>query len=83
MNDKIRCIAIDDEPLALNVISKFCERLGGISLEVYSDPEAGLEAIRNGNFDLAFLDIEMEGINGLKIAAELPAHTSFPDFVTF
>ena len=34
MNDKIRCIAIDDEPLALNVISKFCERLGGISLEV-------------------------------------------------
>ena len=77
MNDKIRCIAIDDEPLALNVISKFCERLGGISLEVYSDPEAGLEAIRDGNFDLAFLDIEMEGINGLKIAAELPAHTSF------
>lgn len=77
MNDKIRCIAIDDEPLALNVISKFCERLGGISLDVYSDPEAGLEAIRTGNFDLAFLDIEMEGINGLKIAAELPAQTSF------
>lgn len=77
MNDKIRCIAIDDEPLALNVISKFCERLGGIELEVYSDPEAGLEAIRGGNFDLAFLDIEMEGINGLKIASELPPKTCF------
>lgn len=33
MNEKvINCIAIDDEPLALEVIEKFCQRLGGISL---------------------------------------------------
>lgn len=77
MNEKIRCIAIDDEPLALEVITKFCERAGGIELAAYSDPEAGLEAIRSGSYDLAFLDIEMEGINGLAIAGQLPPQTCF------
>ena len=45
MDNNIRCIAIDDEPLALEVIRKFCDRLGFLSLSVYSDPEEGLEHI--------------------------------------
>ncbi|WP_297070535.1 LytTR family DNA-binding domain-containing protein [uncultured Duncaniella sp.] len=77
MSDKIRCIAIDDEPLALEIIKKFCERAGDIELQTYSDPEAGLAAIREGGVDLAFLDIEMEGTNGLAIAGELPVGTCF------
>ncbi len=77
MNEKIRCIAIDDEPLALDIIDKFCKRSGDIELTVFSDPAEGLAAIRTGNYDLAFLDIEMDGINGLKIAGELPEKTCF------
>lgn len=34
---KIKCIAIDDEPLALLVISQFCERKGNIELTTYCD----------------------------------------------
>lgn len=41
----IRCIAIDDEPLALEIIARFCERVGNITLDTYSDSEAGMEAI--------------------------------------
>lgn len=77
MNSVIKCIAIDDEPLALSVISKFCERLGNLELVTYSDPVAGLAAIKEQKFDLLFLDIEMEGIDGLMIAKELPADMCF------
>lgn len=68
MENNIRCIAIDDEPLALEVIRKFCDRLGFLSLSVYSDPEEGLEHILSSKPDLVFLDIEMENVTGLSIA---------------
>ena len=74
---EIHCIAIDDEPLALDVIAKFCERLGNIHLDVYSDPVAGMEAIRTTPPDVAFLDIEMGSISGLDVASSLPPDTCF------
>lgn len=78
MNEKvINCIAIDDEPLALEVIEKFCQRLGGISLRTYSDPTEGLAAVRAGGFDLAFLDVEMDDVNGLTIAGNIPSDACF------
>ncbi len=77
MNDRIRCVAIDDEPLALEVIEKFCQRTGNIDLKKFSDSEAGLEAVLQGGTDIVFLDIEMDGINGLQIASRLPENTCF------
>lgn len=68
----IRCIAIDDEPMSLVVIEQFCLRKGGISLETYSEPHAGMEAIRRTRPDLVFLDIRMNGLDGLRIAEDLP-----------
>lgn len=38
MADIIRCVAIDDEPLALDVIRQFCHRLGGIELTTFPTP---------------------------------------------
>lgn len=71
----VRCIAIDDEPLALEVISKFCSRMGGVELSTFSDPFEGMAAIRDTNPDIVFLDIEMENISGLEIASQLPDDT--------
>lgn len=71
----IRCIAIDDEPLALTVISSFCSRKGGISLTTYCEPSAGFEAIKKCRPDIVFLDIEMNGISGLEIAGHLTEGT--------
>ncbi len=74
---KISCIAIDDEPLALLVISRFCERRGGIDLTTFSEPRIGLEEIRRRRPDLVFLDIEMNSISGLDVAQSLPRDSCF------
>lgn len=42
---RIRCIAIDDEPMALIVIEQFCMRKGDMDILSYSEPRTGLEAI--------------------------------------
>lgn len=71
MNGSVKCIAIDDEPLALDVIVKFCTRMGGVDLRVFSDSSEGLAAVGECKPDIVFLDIEMDGVNGLEIAARL------------
>ena len=59
---KFSCIAIDDEPLALLVITQFCERFGNLDLSTFSEPRIGLEEIKRHKPDLVFLDIEMNSI---------------------
>lgn len=65
-------IAIDDEPVALSIIKNYCERLGDISLETYTNPRIGLQKIIEEKPDIVFLDIEMNGMTGMEIARELP-----------
>lgn len=77
MHRNLKCIAIDDEPMALLVIEQFCQRQGNIELTTFSEPQIGIEAIRRTQPDLAFLDIQMNSINGLEIAGQLPAKTCF------
>ena len=69
----LHCIAIDDEPMALQIIARFCERFGHISLETYTNPVAGMSQVRKRKPDVLLLDIEMGGINGIELAQELPA----------
>lgn len=71
----VKCVAIDDEPLALEVIGKFCDRIGNIELLTYSDPAEGMKVIAQTHPDVVFLDIDMGEINGLDIAARLPSDT--------
>lgn len=77
MNNTIKCVAIDDEPLALEIIEKFCHRIGNIDLKTYSNPIQGLEAIKQFHPDIVFLDIEMDEISGLDVASLLPKDTCF------
>lgn len=77
MNRVLKCIAIDDEPMALLVIEQFCNRKGGMELTTFSEPRVGLEAIRRNHPDLVFLDIQMNSISGLEIADTLPETCCF------
>lgn len=70
----IRCIAIDDEPIALEIISQFCKRMGGIDLSAFSEPDEGIQAVSALNPDIVFLDIEMNDVSGLQIARQLQEH---------
>ena len=42
---KLTCIAIDDEPIALLIISQFCERKGGLELTTFSESLTGLKGL--------------------------------------
>lgn len=72
---KYKCIAIDDEPLALRVISEFCKRRGDLELRTFDDPMLGAQAIEREQPDIIFLDIEMNDVSGLDIAKSIPKHS--------
>lgn len=69
----LKCIAIDDEPIALNIVEKYCERRGGMALETYSSPRLGMQRIREWHPDIVLLDIEMNGTSGIELARQLPS----------
>lgn len=71
----IRCVAIDDEPIALSIIREYCRRYGDIQLRTFSSPISGMECIRQTRPDIVFLDIEMKSHNGVELARELPQGT--------
>jgi DNA-binding LytR/AlgR family response regulator len=68
----VRCIAIDDEPLALKLLTHYCSRIPSIRLlGAYTDPLDGIAYIRSMQPDLIFLDIHMPDISGIHIARAL------------
>ncbi len=69
----IKCVAIDDEPIALSIIREYCNRYGEIELTCFTSPVAGMAFIEKVNPDIVFLDIEMNSHNGIALAKELPA----------
>lgn len=71
----IRCIAIDDEPIAVDIIRDHCSRYGDIRLDTFTSPVEGMECVRRTRPDIVFLDIEMNSHNGLALARELPPDT--------
>lgn len=73
----MRCIAIDDEPIALNIISEFARRMGNISVETFTNPLKALEEIRRSKPDIVFIDIEMKGMNGLELARIISSDVMF------
>lgn len=71
----IKCVAIDDEPIALSIIKEYCNRYGDVDLKCFTSPVAGMECVRTIKPDLVFLDIEMNSHNGVALAKELPSGT--------
>lgn len=68
----VRCIAIDDEPLALRQIKSYIERTG--SLELVATCRNAFEAqqiLETEAVDLIFVDINMPDMNGLDFVRSL------------
>ena len=62
----MNCIAIDDEPLALNVIKDFTSKIPFLNLvAVFTNPIDVIQILRDKKIDLVFLDIQMPHITGL------------------
>jgi DNA-binding LytR/AlgR family response regulator len=63
----LRCLIIDDEQAAINVLSNYVSKTPFLELAgTYLDPVVALEAIYTQSIDLVFLDIHMPEISGLE-----------------
>ena len=67
----IKCVAIDDEPIALSIIQEYCRRLGNIDIQCFTSPIDGIACIRETCPDIVFLDIEMNSHNGGELAKDI------------
>lgn len=73
--EKIRCIAIDDEPLALRLIEKFVEKTPFLELvALCSDAYEAMEVLQKAHVDAMFVDINMPGIKGMEFVRNLEHH---------
>lgn len=63
---KIRCLIVDDEPLALDLIEDYVLKTPFLELvNKFSSPFQAIDALQNEKIDLIFLDIQMPGLSGI------------------
>lgn len=68
----ITCIAIDDEPLSLEIISDYVSKVSFLDLKgTFTDPFKASEMLKNEKIDLLFLDIEMPDLTGMQFLKSL------------
>src|SRR6201994_370759 len=66
------CIAIDDEPKALEVIERYCQKISLISLKAtFREPLKAIEFLNREKVDLIFLDINMPDLSGIQLLQTL------------
>jgi two-component system, LytTR family, response regulator LytT len=63
----ITTIAIDDEPLALQLVTGYIERTPGLKLAgKFDNPIDATDFIANNSVDLVFVDIQMPDLSGIE-----------------
>lgn len=83
----IRCLAIDDEPLALTQLASYIEKTPGLELAgKCSNGLEALEMINRGGIDLIFCDISMPDLSGMELVRQVGDRclvvftTAYPDY---
>ncbi|MEM9672035.1 MAG: LytTR family DNA-binding domain-containing protein [Bacteroidota bacterium] len=68
----INCIAIDDEPLALDLVEDFASKVPFLNLvATYNSGLDALDLLNDQQVDLLFLDIQMPDISGMQFIKSL------------
>ncbi|MCC9138019.1 LytR/AlgR family response regulator transcription factor [Pontibacter silvestris] len=83
----LHCIAIDDEPIALNIIRAHAEKVTFLKLEaVFASATEALVYVQQQKVDLVFLDINMPDLSGIEFAKITGANskiiftTAYPEY---
>ena len=72
----LSCIIVDDEPLAVKLLESFVNKTPDLELlGSYTDSVEAINAVRNLQPNLLFLDIQMPDLNGMQLAHMLPEST--------
>lgn len=76
----VRCIIVDDEPLAVAQMEKYVERVPFLeNVRSCSSATEAMEILSEGNVDVMFVDISMPDISGMQLVRSL----SNPPMVVF
>ena len=67
MEINLRCLIIDDEPLAIDVIENYLQRLQVTNIQRCENALDAFNRLQQATFDLIFLDIEMPLLTGLDL----------------
>lgn len=83
----IRCLAVDDEPLALDIIESYIGKLPFLKLvKTCSSATEAMQVLQEEQVDLIFLDIEMPELTGIQFLNILKHQplviftTAYPDY---
>lgn len=72
---EIKCIAIDDEPLALKKVASFSERINGLTLvKTFDNALDAISFLKEEQVCLIFLDIQMEQFTGIQFLEAIKYH---------
>ncbi|QQT32901.1 response regulator transcription factor [Sphingobacterium multivorum] len=72
----MKCIIVDDEPIARRGITKMAATISQLELlDGFNNAESAAVYLQNTEVDLIFLDINMPGINGIEFARTIPKTT--------
>ena len=72
----IRCIVVDDEPLAARLMESYVRKTPFLSLEgTFTGGAAAFAFLQEHAIDLLFCDIQMPGLNGMELSRMLPERT--------
>src|ERR1700755_2288699 len=68
----LRCIAVDDEPLALGLLADYIGKIPFLELvATCGDAFEAADALQRHGVDLMFIDIQMPGLTGLQFIESL------------
>src|SRR5882757_8388162 len=63
----IRCLIVDDEPLALHILEDYISKVPFMELiKSTTNPIEALTLVQEGNVDLVFLDVQMPELTGIQ-----------------
>ncbi|MDF2157472.1 LytTR family DNA-binding domain-containing protein [Algoriphagus sp. CAU 1675] len=69
---KLKCIAVDDEPLALDLVCKYIEQTAFLELiGKFSNAIEALSFVNQHEVQLIFMDIQMPDLSGMELARVL------------
>ena len=68
--EKRRLLIVDDEPGTTLPFKLGLENYG-FQVDTYNDPKLALHHFHSGSYDLALIDVRMEGMNGFELVQEM------------
>ena len=75
----MKCVIIDDEPLAVDVIDSYVNQIGGMEIVAKcNNPLDAITILNKHQVDLVFLDIEMPNLTGLDLVKTVD---NIPQFI--